>query len=361
MNRLALVVVAGCSYSPSPGTVPGDGSPNDSTVTTDAPTDTPPVTPDWMFKRTLTIGNQGIAALEGFPLHVSLNSSRIDYAAAKADGADLRFEDAQGTPLPYEIERWNPAGTSTVWVRVPAIADNANTDIVMYYGNPDAADAQNAPGVWDADYLGVWHLADAHDSTATSTSTNNGGTPIEGKLGPAMDFAGNGSDDHVDTGLMTFTSRFTVEAWINPGGAATVGTAASPVSGHPNYMLLYSCGSATFCETVLFNHDNNQLTSFAEFSVAAQDWSYVVGRYDGATIRAFVNGGQVDSNPTSATPDPPTLTTKIGSRHDLAGDFDGGIDEVRISKISRSTAYIAAQFKSMADTYVTYGPQQLNQ
>lgn len=320
-----------------------------------------PVGPEWAFQRTLTIDNTGIGELIKFPLHVALNTNRITYGQTKADGADLRFEDAQGTPLPYEIERWDPAGTSTVWVTVPLIAANTTTELVMYYGNPAAADAQNPAAVWDDDYLGVWHLVDEKDATATSTSTNNGGTPVAaGKTGPAMDFAGGISDDHVDTGLRTFTAQWTVEAWINPDTTAAATGASSPVSGFPNYMLLYSCNGATFCETVMFNHNNGSNTSFAEYDVAAGSWSYVVGRYDGATIRAYVDGTQVDSNPTSATPDAQTVTAKIGSRMDLLGDFDGQIDEVRISKIPRSPDYIAAQHRSMNDTYVTFGPETAN-
>jgi hypothetical protein len=353
-----LAILVGCNYTPTPASFTGDGAaPGDSNVT---PVDTMPVGPEWTSRRTLTINNEDLDALTGFPLHVSLNSTRIDYGQSPT-GADLRFEDAVGTPLAYEIERWDPAGTSTVWVRIPMIAAGTTTSITMYYGNPDATDAQNAAGVWDDDYLGVWHLVDAHDSTATSTSTNNGGVPtLAGKTGPAMDFAGNNSDDHIDTGLMTFTAQWTVEAWINPAGAATTGTASSPISGFPNYMILYSCGQATFCRTVLFNHNNGNNTSFAPYTVPAQTWSYVAGRYDGATIRAFVDGAQVGNNPTTATPDPQTVTAKIGSRMDLAGDFDGLVDEVRISKVARSVDYLEAQHRSMADTYVTFGPETTN-
>lgn len=358
MNRLVVVaVLSGCSYAPGAGSIADDDGPTDGTLA-DAPIDTVLVTSDWAFKRTLTINNQIIGNLTGFPLHVSLDPTRITHANTKANGADLRFEDATG-PLAYEIERWNPAGISTIWVRVPAIAANTNTDLTMYYGNPDAPDAQNTPAVWDADYLGVWHLADAHDSTASSTSSNQGGTALEGKLGPAMDFSGI-NDAHVDTGLMTFTAQWTVEAWVNPAGLAPVGAASSPVSGFPNYMLLYGCNTAPFCQTALFNHNGGTQTSFASFGLVANVWNYVVGRYDGVTIRAFVSGLQIGTNPTTATPDAATVTTKIGSRMDLDGDFDGGIDEVRISKVARSTDYITAQFRSMSDTYLTYGPQMAN-
>src|SRR5262249_17908984 len=58
--------------------------------------------------------------LVDFPLLVVLDATRIDYASAKAGGADLRFIDGDGvTVLSHEIERWTSGGQSFVWVKVP--------------------------------------------------------------------------------------------------------------------------------------------------------------------------------------------------------------------------------------------------
>jgi len=72
--------------------------PEDSTP----PSDAAPVTPEWAFKRLLTIDNTSIGEQTNFPLHVKLDATRISYAEAQPTGADLRFEDAAGTPLAYE-------------------------------------------------------------------------------------------------------------------------------------------------------------------------------------------------------------------------------------------------------------------
>ena len=64
--------------------------------------------------------------------------------------ADLRFVDRDGTLLPHEIETWNEAGTSYVWVKVPQIDGSSGTDhIWLYYGNAAAPDAQNVAAVWN--------------------------------------------------------------------------------------------------------------------------------------------------------------------------------------------------------------------
>jgi len=67
--------------------------------------------------------------------------------------------DTDGTALSYEIEKWDETATSYVWVKVPQIDINSNTDyIYMYYGNTGASDVQNVNGVWNSDYTAVWHF-----------------------------------------------------------------------------------------------------------------------------------------------------------------------------------------------------------
>ena len=83
---------------------------------------------DWSHRQQLTFDNLAqTETLTDFPGLVILNSSNIDYAQTKDDGSDLRFFAADGTPLAYEIDQWNEAGDSSVWVRVPQIAGNSSS------------------------------------------------------------------------------------------------------------------------------------------------------------------------------------------------------------------------------------------
>ena len=137
---------------------------------------------DWTRRQQLTFDNLAQAeTLTDFPVLVILNSSNIDYAQTKDDGSDLRFFAADGTPLAYEIEQWNEGGDSSVWVRVPQITGNSNSDSIwMYYGNAAAEPAKNAAGVWDSNFVGVWHLNEEQAGTGTAgvyqDSTSYGNT-----------------------------------------------------------------------------------------------------------------------------------------------------------------------------------------
>ncbi len=113
--------------------------------------------PAWKKRRKLTFDNSSQSqTLTGFPVLVVLDPSRIDYGVTQPGGADLRFADAAGTPLPFEIESWNPGGVSTIWVKVPLISAGAADDyICMYYDNPAAGPSPlPASDVWSNGYGG---------------------------------------------------------------------------------------------------------------------------------------------------------------------------------------------------------------
>jgi hypothetical protein len=109
--------------------------------------------------------------LENFPVLIRLSEAipGFKYQALKRErGGDMLFTDASGKAIPSEIAAWNEAGTSLLWVSVPALAKG--TRIRMYYGN-GVNPAGVFVGKWP-DYAGVWHLEEAsgtaYDSTANA-------------------------------------------------------------------------------------------------------------------------------------------------------------------------------------------------
>ena len=134
------------------------------------------------------LGNE---TLSGFPVLVRLSTaiSGFSYADIAANGADIAFGMDDGsvlTPYPFEIDVWNPSGTSLVWVRVPSLA--AATSFNLYYGNGGSV-ANTPSAVW-TDYAGVWHMGENYDASTAATglshdSTANGldATPTNGGSG----------------------------------------------------------------------------------------------------------------------------------------------------------------------------------
>ncbi len=353
MGRFAILclLLGACGFSAHVGSSAGDDAGLDP--------DALGKPADWPKRRKLTIDNTGIGALTNFPLAVQLSNLRIDYTATKARGADVRIGDATSTFYPYEIESWDPAGVSIVWVRVPAIAANATTELWLYYGNPNAIDAQTPAAVWDTDYVGVWHMANGTDASGRlSGSANNGGVALPGRLGSALLFST--ADAHVDTTSTEYLAKWTVEAWMKPTNPGTTQNGASAiVSGYPNYMLLWGCNDSAFCKKVMYQ-GSQTATHVAGYDGPLATWTHITGRYDGATLKGYISGVESGTETTSDAPLTMTVSAKIGSRMDLAGDFIGAIDEVRISRVARSLDYIRANVRSQSDAYVTYGPEEAN-
>lgn len=92
----------------------------------------------WEFMRTVNLGAPTPAI--DFEVRIMLNGA-AQHAHMKSDGGDLRFYSADGTTeLNYFLEKFDPAGISVIWVKVPAAGENA---IRMYYGNPGASTTSN--------------------------------------------------------------------------------------------------------------------------------------------------------------------------------------------------------------------------
>ena len=72
----------------------------------------------------LVSGYTGTETLTDFPVLVRLSPASVHgfaYADCLFDGADLRFTDAAGELIPHEIDTWNTAGESLIWVKVPVL------------------------------------------------------------------------------------------------------------------------------------------------------------------------------------------------------------------------------------------------
>ena len=112
------------------------------------------------------------AAETNFPMLVRLsrgNPKSFGPAACGAGGGGLRFFDEEGNLLPHEVDEWNPAGESLVWVLVPELTTNAA--VVMCWA-PREGGAVPAPDpglVWArSGYKAVWHFASAGASMPNS-------------------------------------------------------------------------------------------------------------------------------------------------------------------------------------------------
>jgi len=340
---------------------------------------------DWTKRQKLTFDNSGQAEdLDDFPVLVRLvDGGNVDFSDILANGDDIRFVDVNGGPLAYEIESWDVGGVSEIWVRVPRIDANSNTDsIYMYYGNAGAAAGENPDELWSADYRGVYHLNEnpapagtVFDSTVNGFhGTNVSTTNAAGVVGNAQEF--DGATQYIDLrnnrAFANGAGAVTLSAWVNfdsiagsaqlvsisanNGGAGTFLSRVALIQAGSNLHLTTKAADDT-------SDDAQMTTTTAPLSTGV--WYHLMGVVDFANDSAaiYVNGVAQTLNATpsysrTTTPNTNSDNAALGAEDDGSGTtyLDGRMDEARISLGARSVEWARAQHKSMTDnSFVNYG------
>ena len=327
--------------------------------------------PQYGRAMSLTLDNTGQTEdLVDFPLLVTLTPERFQYAAAAPGGSDLRFVSADGnTTLPHEIEQWNEGGTSCVWVQVPRVPGGGTLEIELLYNGPEGGVPEAPAELWK-DYELVYHLHGypVSDSSPNGNHAALGPTPtlVAGKVGPGFPTS-DSPKQYIDTGYgpgpgQNLSESWTVEAWTF-GNSPPVDTgdpnrSSGPVMGDRNYNIGWDHDDDGFRGTV-HARDTVGYRAVRLGNLQADRWYYLVGVYDGSqpVMKAFKDG--VLENEDTAIGYPladKQWNTHIGTSENRNLVLDGIVDEVRISAKVRSADWIRAQYLSMTDAFITYGP-----
>jgi hypothetical protein len=331
---------------------------------------------------TLTIDHTkcGASNTTDYPLLVNSTIANLrsiangGLVADATNGYDIAFYSDSGltSMLDFEIESWNATtGAINAWVRVPTLS--ASVDTVVYVGAGDVsivASQEDIAGTWNAGFSAVYHfkagvgtnpVITREDSTANSNDLNAisgvvdqvagkvaGGVTMA--LDPQAPFEANGAAPSLN-----LATAFTVEAWVQPPNYSTyrgfVSKAEDKVPPFRNYSLFteQTTGKALFSLTQ--SGTLRDLVGTSAISTSA--FSHIVGTYDGANMRVYVNGAQEGVLACTGSVDTDTgrtLTIGCMARTPLtpAYPFAGLIDEVRVSSTARSASYVTATYNNIS-------------
>lgn len=351
----------------------------------------------WSYRKKITISSTFVGAsdLANFPLYVKIaetsGAGNNIGAQALSTGYDIRFTSSDGTTnLAYERESFSVSSsnaTANFWVKVPAISHSASTIIYIYYGNTsistdwtattstltDCTSITNAQCVWkegtSQNYAGVYHLkeassgtADAYiDSTANANhGTGGGGTPTKapaqgtGVIGYGADF--DGWDDYVrikGTTLSNGWNSITMEGWAkgdtldNYEGVLTHrGSVSTKMS---------SLNTTTTNDKAATYVGNGSSTgnAFGSTTRSTATWYHMVGTWTSAAAPIIYLNGANDTASSAAVTGPISQDDywKIGwddFAEDGTRNWDGLIDEIRLSSVVRSADWINFEYKNMS-------------
>jgi hypothetical protein len=310
----------------------------------------------WYFRREITLTNVGSTELLDFPAYINISYDSY----MQPDFDDLRFIndscDSDSTVLlDYEIEYYD-SDNAVVWLRIPTFPAGTKT-ICMYYCNPSASSGENATAVWDNDYVLVMHLSETSGMYYDSTKYGNNGTLVDsdsdsvrgaaGAVDGAIDF--NGDSDYItipDHSSLDITGDITLEIWTYP----------NVFSIEPDILTK---GSYTQAYSMWYNRQNylrfalndDRLTSTG---YTINRWVSIAATRAGSDRRIYIDGILNVSDTYSSAIGTTDTELTIGTS---SYSFNGIIDEVRISNISRTYDWVNQSYQLVAnqENLVSFG------
>ena len=343
----------------------------------------PPNPPGSTLKR-LSVSLKPIAQGSGlidFPVLIRLTAANFPYASARSDGMDIRFKADDGTTaLDFERESWNPSGVSDYWVKIPALAASpADTTIWIYFGDDSSTDASHASGVWTNGYIAVLHggytdvaLERYYVNSVGSNDPNTEGpsdppgdlvsSTIIGSYGFRFDGSNNKDGvlfpavtDYNDLGPLTF------ETWIYdrgspPGGLLFYKGANFALSIQASEAVRFLVG---YTPTALDYSSPTVFLSSTAWTNFVLTWnglsvgSSLVSMYANGLSGALVGTGPAGIRDSDAAES--LIFGNDGSPSPPYRHLVADLDEIRISNVVRSAAWIRAQYLSQLGDQVIFG------
>ncbi len=335
--------------------------------------------PAWLYRQKITISPTVTDTdLTDFPYLVKIADPDL-FTKAQLDGDDILFTASDGTTrLDHEIEKYDSAGNELfAWVKIPLLSSIDPTEIYMYYNNASASNQENPTGVWDNDYMGIWHLketptvdAEANDSAGDRDGDFMGSMTaddqVPGQIAGSLEL--DGSNDMIqvsDHGSLDDTKdEGTFELWINWVNAADgdhqiVMTSSNRFTvGAQDGFEWASQGSGNHFFYPWGGHNSNYNLGPNPFTNGVWHHLVVTLEYSTKEVKIYV-----DSVPmTFTTENVPTFWNTLANPDDwLWGGnpdratryFAGKFDEIRVSDIVRSPDWIVACYRNQGspETY----------
>jgi hypothetical protein len=316
-------------------------------------------------RHSLTIPSGAVSApLTDFPLLVAPGN-------AVASPGDVAFADGDGALLDFEVESTNPPA---LWVRVPLVRDDADTLIWLYYDNAASPLPRDEDAVWDDDFAMVLHLSDVPalmGAAADSTQYGLDGTyrgvidteSVPGVAGRGVDLDGDDWIDGSTDARLDFTGAFTAEGWFNLS-ASTNGylISHSGYGGDRGWDLSFNPDTnnpIAYLEARVSGDGADPSLSTGETTVSLNTGYYAAVTFDPGVRFALFVDGQLVLEKIASVPAQVNVASVplVMSRHGAqnSGWVDGVVDELRVSTVARSDAWIAAQGKNLAGTLSVAG------
>jgi hypothetical protein len=244
-------------------------------------------------------------------------------------------------------------GTSHVWVQVPEFTSGGH--IWATWGNAGAADQEaytTNGSVWSEDFFGIWHLNDANgsgnfpdSSTNEYTGANSASDNAAGVIADAQSF--DGGNDYISYGTilpaMTAGNTLTWSFWAFQDTTINNSVAFGNRYGGTGW-IKFTPQQFEFSTGTAYNYAD----------IPNGEWMHHAVTKDGTSYNYYRNGALVAPWSNSGTMAAPPLFMGGDTSNE---NWDGTIDEGRLSSVPRSADWIMASYSNQVpgSTFATFG------
>lgn len=288
--------------------------------------------------------------LSELPVLVRLHSGNFDFNAAKPDGSDIRFVNADDkVPLKHHVEKYDPKqGIALLWVRVPQVAGGSGQNAVwMYFGNSSVQDAQDSGGTYDTPQALAFHFAGKDGNPRDATAYGNHAAEFRGKagvpsvVGDGVAFDGKGALTVKAAPSLSFAKGFSASAWVRIDEPQKDAWLLSREEGG-NGVVVGIRGTKPYVRVAA---GGKTVETRPAGEIPPKGWHHLaVAAEGGRKITVYVDGREVSSVPAPAALPDPTSDVMIADAAKGGHPFAGGLDELEISTVARPAAWFAAAF-----------------
>lgn len=338
----------------------------------------------YKYRKRITFDPAKVAGptdLTNFPVLIKINSDNDLRSTSNSghvesnNGYDIIFTSDDGvTVLNHQMESYtNNTGQFTAWVKVPKLSTTLSTSIYMYYGNTAISTNQSSTATWDANYTAVYHFnGNINNNTATGSlnGTNHGtSNSTGGQIDRYRGFSGS-SGDYIDitpyNTVYDITAAITVSAWVR---LSSLGTDQKIAGNQDNTTGGWKFGIYTDNKVEFEIRTSGNTPSLTRGGICGTcatgsvlstgTWYYVVGEYSdaGDFISTYVNGvadRSFTGNATVLGSSSGTLKFGVEPWDVNSGEFDGDMDEIRISNTIRSADWILTEYNNQSSPATFY-------
>jgi biopolymer transport protein ExbB len=304
----------------------------------------------WTIRKKLVIDTTSSGAgikepIGTTPVLVRLHDGNFQFGAAKEDGSDIRFVAADGkTELKHHIEKFDGLlYEAFAWVSIPDLKPDAQTEIWLYYGNPEAPGGLPEPkATYDADTSVVYHFSEAGSAPVdASPGGNNGaeaGAPVNGALiGGGLRLTGESRVTIPASASLTWNADppVTWSAWVKPVVLQSNAVLFSRREGENGFVI----GLDNGVPYVELTRSGSTTRSEPGAPISVNAWRHLALVATASTMTLYLDG-EVYATLSGALPplSGPAVIGKADGQE--AAGFSGEIDELVISKAARGAGYV---------------------